>query len=103
MRRGLLPRRAAAAAFAWSTQPQLRVRLGLASHPIAAPAPVPAPAPPQAAGSAQPTANAAEEAGMMRREFDEFIAARPDAAGLTDAQKNQLFTEFLARRRARPQ
>jgi hypothetical protein len=89
---------AAAAAFAWSTQPHLLARLGrVAPHPTAAPAP------PLAADPAPPTANPVEEAGMLRREFDVFIAARPDAAGLTDAQKDQLFTEFLDRRRARPQ
>jgi hypothetical protein len=95
---------AAGAAFAWRTQPQLRARLGLFPRSAAAPAPpaVTAPAPATVA-PAPPTANPAEEAGMLRREFDDFIATRPDAAGLTAAEKDELFKEFLQRRRERVQ
>jgi len=91
---------AAGGAFVWRTRPELLLRFGLV-----APHPAPAvPTAPQAASDGAPAlANPAEEQGMLRRDFEEFLATRPDAAGLSGEEKDRLFNEFVQRRRERTQ
>jgi len=113
---------AGAGILAWQRDPDLLRRLGVPipapptiAHAVIAPAaeaappalpqpaaetppvqPAPAPAaPPEAAGPA------AEDTAVLRQEFDRFLADRPDAAGLSEANKDELFQEFLERRRAK--
>jgi len=89
---------AGAGVLAWQREPEVLRRLGL-------PIPAPVRMAPQAEAAPPPASIAAPEApddtAALRREFDRFLSERPDAARLSDARKDELFQEFLDRRRAR--